>query len=591
MALVLAAIAPARAGGVPHYDLTLIPVESGPGGMKNIFGVINDKGLIAGFHADWHKTPKLADSFTAALYDGRTFRALPTFGGAQTVVYAMNAEGDLAGTSDTPGGKAHAFLYRNAYMRDLGTLGGDTSTALAVNDDDIVVGESDAADGSKHAFVWRDGTISDLNDLLAPDATLFGGDSYTLASATAINGKGDVILWARTGSGGYAPLLLRLNKLSEIKPPASWGPILSAASLKDDGSFAGSFKAPDGHEEAFVFSHGMFQDMGTLAAASRAYAVNAGGYAVGESQAADNGSRAVLWTGQGLVDLNALFDDDARTKDGITYRLAVATGIDSKGRIVGVAWEDAADPHDAVFILTPAHGLGFWALLSLALAAAVAAALALFAYAHPSRFHELAAEAALLARRSVPSVGAANAAQIVALAGHWLLGIAVFEALAFLVLWIFGTTSPTVFADPLVFGICGAFLIRRRSGAVAAFALLYAVAGIVLALALSAGFWRSAITVVFALAAAHASWQALRAAGIDRRSRGLKTRWSNVALVSAATFAAFAALAALFAFAASRAGLSAANSNVAALITMAALSLALFAVMVPLSARRPFSGS
>jgi probable HAF family extracellular repeat protein len=459
-----------------------------------------------------------------------------------------------------------------------------------VNADDIVVGESDAGDGTKHAFFWRDGRIFDLNDLVAPDSTLLGGESYTLASATAINDKGDAVLWARTGSGRYAPLLLKLDRLSEIKPPASWGAILSAESLKEDGSFAGSFKTPDGHEEGFVFSHGRFDAMGTLSGDSRAYAVNARGVAVGESQA-DDGTHAVLWRGQGLVDLNALFDDEARTVNGVTFRLASATGIDAQGRIVGVAWENAALPHDAVFILTPSRGLGVWAWLAIAFCAVAAAAIALFAYAHPARFAELATQSAALARRSVPAPSAANASAVVSLLGHWLLGIAVFEMLALLALWLFGAVPPTVFADPLVYGLCGAFLIRRRSRAVAIVALVYSILVLALTLSFPAGAARLIVQGLGALAALHASWQAVRATILDGHARRLKIRWANVVVIAGATLAGFVVLCIAFTYGARLGGLNTANSTVTALVAMLAGAIALFAVMAPLSARRPFAQS
>jgi probable HAF family extracellular repeat protein len=75
--------------------------------------------------------------------------------GSRTLAQAMNANGQIVGSSARPDGRNHAFSWtQSGGMVDLGTLGGAESTAVAVSDGGMVVGWSDLADGSRHAFAW-----------------------------------------------------------------------------------------------------------------------------------------------------------------------------------------------------------------------------------------------------------------------------------------------------------------------------------------------------------------------------------------------------------------------------------------------------
>lgn len=125
---------------------------------------------------------------------------LPSLGGAFTVPFALNDQGQVVGYSQTVSGDVHLFLWDRArgiedlgdlnngkpggradinnagqiagtlraadgsgqaFIRDpngamhlLGHLGGGWSQAAALNNRGQVAGTSTAADGSRHAFVW-----------------------------------------------------------------------------------------------------------------------------------------------------------------------------------------------------------------------------------------------------------------------------------------------------------------------------------------------------------------------------------------------------------------------------------------------------
>ncbi len=78
-------------------------------------------------------------------------------------------------------------------MTDLGTLPTTNhiylplSAARGINDLGQVVDFSSATDGNMHAFLYSSGKMTDLNSLLP------AGSGWTLESALAINGAGDIV--------------------------------------------------------------------------------------------------------------------------------------------------------------------------------------------------------------------------------------------------------------------------------------------------------------------------------------------------------------------------------------------------------------
>ena len=105
----------------------------------------------------------------------------------------MNDFGDVVGSSASPEGFLHAFVWTGGTMQDLGTLGGSSSSAYGINSSGDIVGCSYIPEAqNSHAFLWKGGGLLDLNSLIPKDS------GWELNEAYAINENGQIV-----GDGTY----------------------------------------------------------------------------------------------------------------------------------------------------------------------------------------------------------------------------------------------------------------------------------------------------------------------------------------------------------------------------------------------------
>lgn len=104
----------------------------------------------------------------------------------------------MVGESSTAGqGSLHAFHTApnrpiDPASDDLGTLGGDTSRANAINNQGDVVGTSETpVPGQPHAFLFQAGKMIDLHSLVGLDRHWFLEDAHD------INDRGEILAIAR----------------------------------------------------------------------------------------------------------------------------------------------------------------------------------------------------------------------------------------------------------------------------------------------------------------------------------------------------------------------------------------------------------
>jgi probable HAF family extracellular repeat protein len=162
---------------------------------------INDRREIAGYTGTWN-------GFFAL--PGAPLQYVGSFGGAQSVAYARNDRGQVAGWAQTPSGASHAFRDSGAGMIDLNPDYATSSGATAINRFGHVAG-SMAVNGQSRVFRYTDDAgVQDLG----------AGTAY------GINDKGQVVGAFRTAVWPHAFVysddtgLIDLN--SAIDPSSGW---------------------------------------------------------------------------------------------------------------------------------------------------------------------------------------------------------------------------------------------------------------------------------------------------------------------------------------------------------------------------------
>lgn len=194
------------AGGVMKDMGTLGGNDSG-GLAVNAAGQIAGWSEISGSHFE-HAF--LYTSYKSGSFTLRKMFDLGTLGGTDSVAWALNGAGQVAGWSRLANNVAsHAFLHRGdpgigaGHMDDLGTLGGTDSEAYAINLSGQVVGTSDiAGDSATRAFLYT-GTPGAGGHMIDLDAWLDAnnptdGAYWTLTGARDITDSGLI-----TGYGTY----------------------------------------------------------------------------------------------------------------------------------------------------------------------------------------------------------------------------------------------------------------------------------------------------------------------------------------------------------------------------------------------------
>jgi uncharacterized repeat protein (TIGR01451 family) len=198
------------APGQPHAFLWLpAPAHGLPAGMNDLGTLggavsaafdVNDRGEVVGVStvADgigraflW--LPQPAYGLPAGMND----LGLPE-GASGAVAYAVNNQGQVAGTCQGAGEPTQAVLWEGGRAQKLGTLGGESASAYGISESGEVVGEAETSDHHtggrpvRHAFLWTRGGTDGI--ATNPEMTDLGASKPNSDSrALAINGAGLVV--------------------------------------------------------------------------------------------------------------------------------------------------------------------------------------------------------------------------------------------------------------------------------------------------------------------------------------------------------------------------------------------------------------
>lgn len=273
---------------------------------------------------------------------------LGDLGGGSSTVHGLHAAGQVAGqvagTSGTGGGNAHAFIWEKGRMTDLGTLGGDLSAGYAISANGQVTGSAAvAADAPLHAFRHDRGGMRDLGTL-----------DRNHASGAAINSAGQVAGtgYVNVNPGPYPHAFRSAPGVGITDLGTLGGSDSSAYLINEAGTVAGQARLADEY-----FSHGFVStaagagivDVGTLGGGeSRPYAINARGQLVGATHSA-HGPTFFLYREGEIVDVFSLLSDFS----GFALETAY---LNDAGQIAGSARDDQLNGGRA-FLLTPVAGV------------------------------------------------------------------------------------------------------------------------------------------------------------------------------------------------------------------------------------------
>jgi probable HAF family extracellular repeat protein len=272
--------------------------------------------------------------------------------GAVQVAQALNAKGNVAGTSTDGLGRQRAFYWTaTGGMVDVGTTGGAQARAFDLNDYNVVVGWSEDAGGNQETFTWspavgrralgRFGGLASAGLGINNKGAVAG---YYLPTASTVRG------FSRTQSGAF-------TQLPTLGSSESW-----AMHLNDAGEVVGISSTSDSATSPYVSfrwtAPGGIRNLGSMGASFSehdALRINEFGQIAGGAFNTTTGLwHPFIWhSSTGFMDLKTRGFDAARS--GIAY------GINKFGHVAVLILEPDGTRTPAVWV----NGVGVIALPNL----------------------------------------------------------------------------------------------------------------------------------------------------------------------------------------------------------------------------------
>jgi probable HAF family extracellular repeat protein len=303
-----------------------------------------------------------------------TVTDLGTLGGTESSGSALNAGGQVAGSSYTIGDAGqHAYLWKptvsggaSGAMTDLGTLGGTQSFGNGLNASGQVAGESfTTSDAATHAFLWKPTTPGGTSGTMHDLGTLGGTSSYgyginasgevTGASDKTGDSKTHTFLWKPATPNGTSGTMFNLGSLG--------GTESNGGGINASGQVAGSsLTNGDAAYHAFLWkpttpngTSGAMYDLGTLGGTeSFGGTINISGQVAGFSYPTGNAAyHAYLWTPTTLNGTSGAMQDLATLGGLNSYSYNLGAG----GQVVGASEVQVTSNSTHAFLYTSKSGM------------------------------------------------------------------------------------------------------------------------------------------------------------------------------------------------------------------------------------------
>ena len=326
---------------------------------------INDDGWVVGGSSNGNIDPLTGyPAVVAALWRDRRIVNLGTLGGNESIAFAINNQGQIAGGAlntvpdDLQFGvlfqvgatQVHAFLWQDGRMKDLGTLGGPDSAAFYVNDRGHAAGNSytnnipNPTTGipTVDPFLWKNNRMIDLGTL----GGVFG-ILNAINNHDQVAGQSDL-----AGDQAAHPFFWDKGVMTDLG--TFGGDNGEALWLNERGDVVGDADFPgDQVHDAFLWRKGTMTDLGNLGRTSIAWGINASGQIAGTSRVDSTTLHGFLWENGGpMVDVNSLISP------GSGMVLTNEWFINDRGEIAGWGQLPNGDFHATLLVPCDGHHLG-----------------------------------------------------------------------------------------------------------------------------------------------------------------------------------------------------------------------------------------
>ena len=324
---VLVAITGSCAMAASYYQAT----EIGLGGIWGEGAAINASGQVTG-------TSELANGKSDAfLYSNGVTKDLGYVGSLHdSFGFGINASGQVTGATGEL-----AYIYSNGAMTTLPTLGIET-VGQAINASGEVAGWSILPNYEDHAFLY-DGSMKDLGTL--------GG---TLSRAEGINESGEVTGYSYDSNSHWHAFLYVNGVMHDLGTLG--GSVSEGRAINALGQITGAAAISNGDQHVSLYSNGTMYDLGVDGLGE---GINNRGDIVGIAFIASGRIAPFVYTDGVISDLNSML------LPGSNIRLTDAAGINDNGQIVATGYD--ALGHQSAFLLNPVAPLPSSALAGMAL--------------------------------------------------------------------------------------------------------------------------------------------------------------------------------------------------------------------------------